>query len=105
MTLWERKKQKKSTPLTTKVDQFLTEARVIIPGAQALLGFLVTVTLTRAFEQLPAVAKLARVVALFCAATAVILLLPPAALHRLPTRKVFRAMPKHSLRGVPDSSY
>jgi hypothetical protein len=27
------------TPLPTKIDQLLTEARVILPGAQALLGF------------------------------------------------------------------
>src|SRR6266516_6668639 len=27
------------TPLSTKVEQMLTEARVIIPGCQALLGF------------------------------------------------------------------
>jgi len=41
------------------------------------------VTLTRAFEQLPAGAKLAHIVALFCVATAVILLMTLAALHRL----------------------
>ena len=41
------------TPLSSKVEQMLTEARVIIPGAQALLGFQLTVTLTRAFEQIP----------------------------------------------------
>ena len=73
----------KPTPLSTKVDQLLTEARVIIPGAQALLGFQFAVTLTRAFEQLPAFAKLAHVGALFCVAIAVILLMAPAALHRL----------------------
>ncbi len=77
------KEAEKPTPLSTKVDQLLTEARVIIPGAQALLGFQFAVTLTRAFEQLPAFAKLAHVVALFCVAIAVILLMAPAALHRL----------------------
>ena len=77
------KETEKPTPLSTKVDQLLTEARVIIPGAQALLGFQFAVTLTRAFEQLPAFAKLAHVGALFCVAIAVILLMAPAALHRL----------------------
>src|ERR1700704_4608360 len=48
----------KPTPLETQIDQLLTEARIIIPGAQALLGFQLTVTLTRAFQQLPADAKL-----------------------------------------------
>jgi hypothetical protein len=73
----------KSPPLSTQVDQLLTEARVIIPGAQALLGFQFTVTLMRPFEELPAGAKLAHVAALCCVALAVILLMAPAALHRL----------------------
>jgi hypothetical protein len=77
------KDTEKPTPLSTKVDQLLTEARVIIPGAQALLGFQFAVTLTRAFEQLPESVKLAHVGALFCVAIAVILLMAPAALHRL----------------------
>jgi hypothetical protein len=81
--LMRKREPEKPTPLSTKVDQLLTEARVIIPGAQALLGFQFAVTLTRAFEQLPEAAKLAHVVALFCVALSVILLMAPAALHRL----------------------
>jgi hypothetical protein len=42
----------KPTPLETQVDQLLTEARVIIPGVQALLGFQLTVTFTQVFAQL-----------------------------------------------------
>ena len=71
------------TPLETQVDQLLTEARVIIPGVQALLGFQLTVTLTRAFQDLPTEAKLAHAVALCCIALAVILLMAPASLHRI----------------------
>jgi hypothetical protein len=73
----------KPTPLSTKIDQMLVEARLIIPGAQALLGFQLTVTLTRAFEQLPASSRLTHVTALCCVAVAVILLMTPAALHRI----------------------
>ena len=76
----------KATPLNAQVEQLLTEARVIIPGAQALLGFQFAVTLTRAFEQLPPGAKLAHIIALLCVALAVILLMAPAALHRLSFR-------------------
>jgi hypothetical protein len=61
----------------------LTEARVIIPGAQALLGFQLAVTLMRAFEQLPFESKLLHAAALGCVALAVILLMAPAALHRI----------------------
>jgi hypothetical protein len=82
--LMNRKEEKEEpTPLSTKVEQLLTEARVIIPGAQALLGFQFAVTLTRVFEELPAGTKLVHIIALFCVALAVILLMAPAALHRL----------------------
>jgi hypothetical protein len=75
--------QEKPTPLPTKVDQMLTEARVILPGAQALLGFQLTVTLTHAFNELPAEVKLLHVLALCCVGLTVILLMTPAALHRI----------------------
>ena len=75
--------EEKPTPLTTKIDQMLTEARVILPGAQALLGFQLTVTLTNAFGQLPDSLKLFHVASLCCVAVAIILLMTPAALHRI----------------------
>jgi hypothetical protein len=71
------------TPLEAQVDQLLTEARVIIPGAQALLGFQLTVTLTRAFAELPMEGKLAHAVALCCVGLSIILLMAPASLHRI----------------------
>jgi hypothetical protein len=61
--------EEKPTPLTTKIEQMLTEARVILPGAQALLGFQLTVTLTRAFGQLSDSLKLFHVASLCCVAT------------------------------------
>lgn len=42
-----------ATPLKTKIEQMLTEARVIIPGGQALLGFQFICTFTRSFKELP----------------------------------------------------
>src|SRR5215216_1314982 len=39
-------------PLSKKIDQMRTEARVILPGAQALLGFQLAVMLTDPFEKL-----------------------------------------------------
>jgi hypothetical protein len=60
--------EEKPTPLTTKIEQMLTEARVILPGAQALLGFQLTVTLTRAFGQLSDSLKLFHVASLCCVA-------------------------------------
>jgi hypothetical protein len=61
----------------------LTEARVILPGAQALIGFQLTVTLTHSFEHLPDHIKLLHVAALCSVTFAVILLMTPAALHRI----------------------
>ena len=72
-----------TTPLSTKIEQMLTEAWVIIPGCQALLGFQLIATLTRAFDALPPDAKIIHAAGLCCVATATILLMTPAALHRL----------------------
>ena len=71
------------TPLSTKVEQMLTEARVIIPGCQALLGFQLIAMLTRAFDELPQDAKIMHAAGLCCVTIATILLMTPAALHRL----------------------
>jgi hypothetical protein len=71
------------TPLSTKIEEMLTEARVVLPGAQALLGFQLAVTLTRAFEALPFASKLVHAAALMLLALAVILLIAPAAFHRI----------------------
>ncbi len=74
---------RESTPLPDKVEQLLTESRVVIPGAQALLGFQLTVTLTRAFQELPFESKAAHVAALCLVALTVVLLMAPAAFHRI----------------------
>jgi uncharacterized protein DUF6328 len=72
-----------NTPLATKVEQLLTEARVIIPGAQALLGFQFIAMLTSGFDRLPQPVKAVHALALGLVAINVILLMTPAALHRL----------------------
>ena len=71
-----------ATPLSTKVEQMLTEARVIIPGCQALLGFQLVAMLTQAFDALPPDAKIMHAAGLCCVTIAMILLMTPAALHR-----------------------
>jgi magnesium-transporting ATPase (P-type) len=70
------------TPLSTKIEQMLTEARVIIPGCQALLGFQLIAMLTHAFDELPFDAKITHAAGLCAVAIAMILLMTPAALHR-----------------------
>jgi hypothetical protein len=73
----------KATPLKIKIEQMLTEARVIIPGGQALLGFQLIATLTKAFNELPALFKYIHCAGLCAVALAVVLLMTPAAVHRL----------------------
>src|SRR5882762_2221167 len=45
------------TPTAAKIDYVLTEARVVLPGAQALLGFQFAIVLTTGFAELPPSAK------------------------------------------------
>ena len=72
-----------TAPLHARIEQMLTEARVILPGAQALLGFQLVIVLTSAFEKLPEASRLLHGASLLCIALAVILLVTPAALHRI----------------------
>jgi hypothetical protein len=74
---------KSQTPLATKIDQLLTEARVIIPGAQALFGFQFVAMLTTGFDRLSHTSKVIHAIALGLIAINVVLLMTPAALHRL----------------------
>lgn len=69
--------------LESKIEQMLTEARIALPGAQALLGFQLAVVFTRAFEHLPQTSQLVHGVAIGCIALTLILLISPAAFHRI----------------------
>jgi len=71
------------TPIDVRVEHMLTEARVLLPGAQALLGFQLAVMLTEAFAELGLGTRIVHVVALCCTSLAVILLMAPAAFHRI----------------------
>ena len=104
------------TSLKTKIEQLLTEARVIIPGGQALLGFQFVATLTKAFETLPQAMKWVHTAALAAVGLSVLLLMTPAALHRLafhgeddpqfskPPRGLWSPLPCRWLSGFPATS-
>jgi len=72
-----------STPLDVKIDQLLTEARVILPGAQALFGFQLAIVFTQSFGGLASVPMLVHAASLLLVALAVVLLMAPAAYHRI----------------------
>jgi hypothetical protein len=69
-----------------KIKHALTEARVVLPGAQALLGFQFATFLTESFDKLPASLKALHLASLSCMAVAVVLLITPAAWHRMVER-------------------
>jgi hypothetical protein len=75
-----------NTPLDERVDQLLTEARVLIPGGQALLGFQLAIMLTDGFARLPASSQTIHLLALCSITIAVMLLMAPAAFHRISYR-------------------
>jgi hypothetical protein len=72
-----------STSVHDKIDYALTESRVMLPGAQALFGFQLLVPLMKSFETLPATAQTVHFVALALVAVTVVLLIAPAAIHRI----------------------
>lgn len=71
------------TKLRDKIDQALTEMRVVLPGAQALLGFQLASMLVEGFDKLPASSKYVHLASLTLIALSVILLMTPAAYHRI----------------------
>jgi len=72
-----------ATELKDKIRHVLTETRVILPGAQALLGFQFATMLTSGFDELPTSSKWVHLVCLALVSLCVILLLTPAAYHRI----------------------
>jgi len=71
------------TKLKDKIEQLLTESRVIIPGAQALLGFQLTAMFTQAFDSIPTSSKTVHALSMSMTALSTILLMTPAAYHRI----------------------
>lgn len=78
--------QEGGTKLKDKIQQVLTEIRVVLPGAQALLGFQFIALLMEGFEKLPQSSKYVHFISLSLIALTVILLMTPAAYHRLVER-------------------
>jgi DMSO reductase anchor subunit len=72
--------------LSDKIKHVLTECRVVLPGSQALLGFQFIVILTESFERLPDSSQYVHLVSLGLNALAIVLLMTPAAYHRIVER-------------------
>jgi len=72
-----------STELHGRIEQMLVEARVILPGVQALLGFQFIAMMTKKFERLPLETQYVHIGALGALLLSVMLLIAPATIHRL----------------------
>jgi hypothetical protein len=83
-----RKEQRmpEPTPLETRIKQVLTEARVVLPGAQALLGFQLAAMFTDAFGHLPRSSQYVHLASLMLLAMSIVFLMSPAAFHRIVER-------------------
>lgn len=79
-------KRDEGTKLSDKIEHVLTEARLILPGAQALLGFLFVAVLMESFDRLPAASKYVHLASLALIALTIVLLMTPAAYHRIVER-------------------
>jgi hypothetical protein len=79
----EQRAEEAQASLSNRIEEMLTESRLVLPGAQALLGFQLSVVLTHAFEKLSPAAKGTHLAAMACVALAVLFLMAPAAYHRI----------------------
>jgi len=74
------------TPLAEKVKQVMTETRIVLPGVQALLAFQFMNFFLDAFEKLPVLLKYVHLCGLGLMGVSMVLLMTPAAYHRLVER-------------------
>ena len=76
-------KEEEGSKTKDKIRHVLTETRMVLPGAQALLGFQLIAVLMESFERLPTISKYVHLAGLVCIALSVVLLMTPAAYHRI----------------------
>ncbi len=83
MSREENEKEGKGTKTKDKIKHVLTEARTVLPGSQALLGFQFICVMTEGFDKLPDSLKYVHLASLALVAVSIVLLMTPAAYHRI----------------------
>jgi len=81
--LTEQKQQTMKVELKDKIKQVLTEARLVLPGIQALLGFQFSILLMEKFDKIEAMLRDMHIAALLITLVSIVLLMAPAAYHRI----------------------
>ncbi|MEP6767146.1 MAG: DUF6328 family protein [Acidobacteriota bacterium] len=79
----KRGDERKNPGIEERIKNVLTEARVVLPGAQALLGFQFVAVLKETFEKLPESAKRVHLGGLTAIGVSTVFLMAPAAWHRI----------------------
>ncbi|HKQ06651.1 MAG TPA: DUF6328 family protein [Blastocatellia bacterium] len=85
----EKQQEKKAaggTKIKDKIKHVLTESRVVLPGAQTLLGFQFITFLMESFDKLPDSSRYIHFASLAMVALSIVLLMTPAAYHRIVER-------------------
>ena len=75
--------RKRESSLTEKIKEALIEARMVLPGAQALLGFQFIIVLMDRFTHIPKSSQYIHFASLCATALSTIILIMPAAYHRI----------------------
>jgi hypothetical protein len=78
-----KEKPGESASVKDKIGHALLELRMVLPGAQALLGFQIAILLVESFDKLPWSSRIVHLVSLACVALSILLLITPAAYHRI----------------------
>jgi Family of unknown function (DUF6328) len=79
--------ESKAERLDRELIELLQELRVVLPGVQVLLAFLLTAPFQQRFAQLPGTLRNAFFASIVCATVATALLIAPSAHHRLRWRE------------------
>lgn len=74
------------TPMEARLKYVMTEARVVLPGAQALLGFQFVGFFMDSFQTLPPASQWIHLASLLSIGVCIIMLISPAAFHRIAER-------------------
>jgi Kef-type K+ transport system membrane component KefB len=82
-----RDEESRGERLDRELMELLQELRVVLPGVQVLLAFLLTAPFQQRFAQLPGTLRNAFFVSIACATVATALLIAPSAHHRLRWRE------------------
>lgn len=69
--------------LEDRVSHILEEARMVLPGIQALLGFQLIAVFNPSFKRISAIEQDLHLAAIFCSISAICLLMTPTAWHRI----------------------